>query len=114
MSKLTTHVLDTMRGIPAAGLVIDLYRQAKDGTFRKLSSHTTNGDGRVDTPLLEGETFQTGTYRLVFHAGSYLEPQGGSDFLDQIPIDFIISDPSRHTHVPLLLSAYGYSTYRGS
>ncbi|MBL4854380.1 MAG: hydroxyisourate hydrolase [Robiginitomaculum sp.] len=111
MTKLTTHVLDTMSGLPATGLKIDLYRFENDlAVF--ISSHTTNEDGRIDAPLLESPAFKPGTYRLDFHAGDYL--QSASDFLDIIPIRFIISDPSRHYHVPLLLSAYGYSTYRGS
>ncbi len=113
MTKLTTHVLDTMAGIPAAGLKIDLYR-VEDGIATYLSSHVTNADGRVDAPLLEHGDFKLGTYRLDFHAGDYLKTAGGSDFLDLIPIQFIISDLKRHYHVPLLLSAYGYSTYRGS
>lgn len=111
MSKLTTHVLDTMNGIPAAGLKVDLYR-IEDGQMRFISSHVTNDDGRVERPLLNGDTFTTGTYQLDFHAGAYLK--SGSDFLDIIPIRFNISDTARHYHVPLLLSAYGYSTYRGS
>ena len=111
MTKLTTHVLDTMAGIPAAGLKIDLYR-VEDGKAKLLTSRTTNDDGRVDTPLLEKRDFKLGTYRLDFHAGDYLK--SSSDFLGLIPIQFIISDLKRHYHVPLLLSAYGYSTYRGS
>lgn len=114
MRKLTTHVLDTVNGLPAAGLVITLWRREDTGDFTKISSFTTNDDGRVDTPLLAGDGFQLGTYRLVFHAGDYLQIHGGSDFLDQIPIDFTISDKKRHYHVPLLLSLYSYSTYRGS
>jgi len=111
VTKLTTHVLDTMSGLPAAGLKIDLYRFESDlAVF--ISSHITNEDGRVDAPLLAGDNFKPGTYRLDFHAGDYLKPT--SDFLDIIPIRFIINDPKRHYHVPLLLSAYGYSTYRGS
>jgi len=111
VTKLTTHVLDTMNGLPATGLKIDLYRFENDlAVF--VSSHKTNDDGRVDTPLLQGDNFMPGTYQLVFHAGVYLK--SASDFLDIIPIRFSISDPERHYHVPLLLSAYGYSTYRGS
>jgi len=113
VTKLTTHVLDTMSGLPAAGLKIDLYR-IEDGIATFLSSHITNADGRVDEPLLEKRGFKLGTYRLDFHAGEYLKAAGGSDFLDLIPIQFTISDLTRHYHVPLLLSAYGYSTYRGS
>ena len=113
MSKLTTHVLNTMNGLPASGLRIDLFRlEGREAHF--LSSHKTNADGRVDSPLLADDNFAIGTYRLDFHAGDYLAEYGGSDFLNIIPIVFIISDSARHYHVPLLLSAYGYSTYRGS
>lgn len=113
MTKLTTHVLDTMTGLPAKGLKIDLYRI--EGEKAKLiSSHITNADGRVDKPLLAKDSLIAGTYCLDFHAGDYLAENGGSDFLNIIPIRFIIADTNRHYHVPLLLSAYGYSTYRGS
>ena len=113
MTKLTTHVLDTMTGTPAAGLRIDLYK-IEGGDAQFLSSHKTNDDGRVDDPLLAGGEFAIGNYRLDFHAGDYLAQNGGSDFLNIIPIQFMIADTARHYHVPLLLSAYGYSTYRGS
>lgn len=113
MTKLTTHVLDTMTGLPAANLRIDLYR-IEGGEAEFISSHKTNDDGRVDGPLLQGDNFAVGNYRLDFHAGDYLAENGGSDFLNIIPIQFMISDAKRHYHVPLLLSAYGYSTYRGS
>ncbi len=113
MTKLTTHVLDTMTGTPAIGLNIDLYR-IEDGKENLLSRHKTNDDGRIDSPLLQGDNFTKGTYRLDFHGGEYLADNAGSDFLDIIPIQFMIADPSQHYHVPLLLSAYGYSTYRGS
>ncbi len=112
MGKLTTHVLDTGRGLPAAGLRIELYR---DGD--RLRDVRTNADGRVDAPLLEGTDFQLGTYELVFHAGDYLESTGqplpSPKFLDVIPLRFGIAEDT-HYHVPLLLSAFGYSTYRGS
>ena len=113
---LTTHVLDTARGCPAAGLAIDLYRI--DGDARDLlASVITNSDGRTDAPILPADAFQIGTYELVFHAGAYFEASGnGADqppFLDDIPIRFGISEDT-HYHVPLLLSPYGYSTYRGS
>jgi len=113
MTKLTTHVLDTMTGLPAADMRVDLYRLGGDEA-QFLSSHKTNEDGRVDNPLLQGDDFTHGIYRLDFHAGDYLANNGGSDFLDIIPIRFMIADQERHYHVPLLLSAYGYSTYRGS
>ncbi|MDP3898455.1 MAG: hydroxyisourate hydrolase [Mesorhizobium sp.] len=114
--KLTTHVLDTATGKPAAGLTISLYRH--DGDQRTLlKTVATNEDGRCDAPLLEGAAFATGEYELVFSAGDYLRGMGASlskpPFLDLIPIRFGIAQQS-HYHVPLLLSPYGYSTYRGS
>jgi 5-hydroxyisourate hydrolase len=120
MGRLTTHVLDTARGCPAAGLVIDLYGLGGGGdeTPVKMRAVTTNGDGRCASPLLEGDDFARGRYRLVFRVADYLKRSGDSlpeiPFLDDVVIDFGVDDPSQHFHVPLLLSAYGYSTYRGS
>ncbi|SOH94703.1 5-hydroxyisourate hydrolase [Monaibacterium marinum] len=113
---LTTHVLDTARGCPAAGLRIDLYRI--DGEARTLlKTCVTNDDGRTDEQILPADQFETGTYELVFHAGAYLDATGtppeSPRFLDMIPIRFGMSQAS-HYHVPLLLSPFGYSTYRGS
>ena len=116
MGRLTTHVLDTMAGTPAAGLDIELWTTGEDE--RRLKTVTTNADGRVDAPLLEGDALVAGRYELRFRAGAYLRARHrvGADplFLDEIPIRFGIADPDQHYHVPLLLSAYGYSTYRGS
>jgi 5-hydroxyisourate hydrolase len=114
--RLTTHVLDTATGKPAAGLSIALYRL--DGeTRRHLKTVATNADGRCDAPLLAGEEFATGEYELVFAAGEYLRRTGASlpkpAFLDIVPIRFGMAEQA-HYHVPLLLSPYGYSTYRGS
>ena len=106
---LTTHVLDTGAGRPAAGLKIDLYRIEGD-TRTHLKSVITNADGRTDAQILPEAEFALGTYELVFHAGDYL---GKRDFLDVIPLRFTMSETS-HYHVPLLLSPYSYSTYRGS
>lgn len=113
---LTTHVLDTARGCPAEGLKIDLYRI--DGNTRVLlKSLVTNDDGRTDEQILPEDAFATGEYELVFHAGGYLDASGVAPevprFLDLIPIRFGMSEAS-HYHVPLLLSPFGYSTYRGS
>jgi 5-hydroxyisourate hydrolase len=113
---LTTHVLDTARGCPAQGLKIDLYRI--DGDSRAhLKTLVTNDDGRTDEQILPAEVFETGTYELVFHAGDYLDAIGlapeSPRFLDVIPLRFGMSGAS-HYHVPLLLSPFGYSTYRGS
>lgn len=118
MMGLTTHVLDTARGMPAEGLEIDLYRL--DGDRReKLKTVLTNSDGRVDGgPILVGDSFRAGEYELVFKAGDYLRRLGitlcDPPFLGLIPIRFGIADIRAHYHVPLLLSPYGYSTYRGS
>ncbi len=114
---LTTHVLDTARGMPAAGLKIALYRISGNAR-RKLVEMVTNADGRTDSPILPQGKFAPGSYELVFFAGEYLRASGqaGAEplFLDQVPIRFGMSDPDAHYHVPLLLSPYGYSTYRGS
>ncbi|MEO4000528.1 hydroxyisourate hydrolase [Mesorhizobium sp. CAU 1732] len=114
--RLTTHVLDTASGRPAAGLSIALYR-VSGNSHRKIKEAVTNADGRCDAPLLEGKDFKPGQYELIFFAGDYLRAGGAALpeplFLDQIPIRFGISE-HRHYHVPLLLSPYGYSTYRGS
>ena len=114
--RLTTHVLDTARGRPANGLHIELFRI--DGSDRtRVASTMTNEDGRTDSPLLPSDNFSTGSYELLFHAGDYLRQQGieapEPRFLDEIPIRFGLAE-EQHYHVPLLLSPYGYSTYRGS
>lgn len=115
MGRLTTHVLDTASGKPAAGLKIELFRRGEPTPIRTIH---TNADGRADGPILEGADFAAGHYELLFHAGAYLLASGvklpDPAFLDVIPIRFGIADPSAHYHVPLLLSPYGYSTYRGS
>ncbi len=116
MGKLTTHVLDTALGKPAAGLVIELWLVGSEAKLLKTTR--TNGDGRVDEPLLSGDAYKSGLYELRFHAGAYLQGIGASmsspQFLDVIPIRFGLSEAEDHYHVPLLLSAHGYSTYRGS
>ena len=113
---LTTHVLDTARGCPAEGITILLYR-VSGNSHRKIAETVTNADGRTDSPILPDTKFKTGTYELIFQSGDYLRRTGqaGDDplFLDQVPIRFGMSEES-HYHVPLLLSPYGYSTYRGS
>ena len=116
MGRLTTHVLDTASGKPAAHLKVELFRLDDEATL--LKTIHTNADGRADGPILEGEAFVRGQYELRFHAGDYLRATSAAlpepAFLDVIPICFGIADPSAHYHVPLLLSPYGYSTYRGS
>ncbi|WP_425040165.1 hydroxyisourate hydrolase [Primorskyibacter sp. S187A] len=113
---LTTHVLDTARGCPAEGLSIELYRLQGE-TRTHLKTLRTNSDGRTDEQILPATEFEIGTYELVFHAGAYLTAQGtpaeDPRFLDVIPLRFGMSEAS-HYHVPLLLSPFGYSTYRGS
>lgn len=114
---LTTHVLDTARGAPAAGLRIELFRIEGENRTA-IGSFETNADGRTDGPVLPVEAFATGEYELLFHAGTYIAQSGGAlpegVFLDLVPIRFTISDATAHYHVPLLLSPYSYATYRGS
>lgn len=117
MGRLTTHVLDTANGVPAAGMRIDLARI--DGErIDRLKTVTTNADGRIDAPLLEGAALERGTYRLVFHVAEYFRGRGTAlsepPFLDRVPIRCGIADPAAHYHVPLLCSPWSYSTYRGS
>ena len=115
--RLTTHVLDTARGCPAAGMVIELMR-IEGVEHHLVKTVRTNDDGRVDAPLLSGYDLASGVYELLFHAGDYLRSAGDPlpepAFLDVIPIRFGIADTGAHYHVPLLISAYSYSTYRGS
>ena len=117
MGRLSTHVLDTAKGKPAAGVKIMLYRISGQ-SHRKVKEVVTNADGRTDVPLLEGDTLEAGVYELVFCAGDYLRATGqageGVLFLDEIPIRFGVPDASQHYHVPLLISPFSYSTYRGS
>ena len=111
---LTTHVLDTARGCPAAGMRITLY--ALDGERRTLREVVTNDDGRTDGPILPETEFRTGRYELVFHVGEWLDGHQDAPeprFLDEVPIRFGMAEDD-HYHVPLLVSPYGYSTYRGS
>ena len=116
MGRLTTHVLDTANGRPAAGVRIALYR-AEDQN-RAIAAATTNADGRCDGPILEGEDFAAGVYELVFHVGDYFRDAGhdgpSPPFLDVVVIRFGIANPGEHYHVPLLVSPFGYTTYRGS
>lgn len=117
MGRLTTHVLDTANGRPAADLKIELFR-IDGGEQGLLAEARTNADGRIDGPILDGDRFTTGTYALVFYVGAYFAALGqapdGPRFLDVVPVQFGIGDPGAHYHVPLLVSPYGYTTYRGS
>ena len=118
MGRLTTHVLDTMNGCPAAGMTVALYRLAADGTPQPLAKLQLNADGRADAPLLQGDSFVPGRYRLVFDVAAYFRAKGAElpepPFLDQVPLDFGLADVTGHYHVPLLASPWAYSTYRGS
>lgn len=113
---LSTHVLDTAKGCPAEGIKIELYK-VTGNSHKKIAESVTNADGRTDSPILPEDQFKTGTYELIFFAGDYLRATGQVDedilFLDQVPIRFGMNEDS-HYHVPLLLSPYGCSTYRGS
>jgi len=116
MGQLTTHVLDTASGKPAAGVKIELTRVGDPENT--LVSTVTNSDGRCDEPLLSGTDFRCGEYQLVFHAGDYFAAAGVSlpepRFLDRVVIRFGVADEMEHYHVPLLISPFAYSTYRGS
>ncbi|MEM7778301.1 MAG: hydroxyisourate hydrolase [Pseudomonadota bacterium] len=114
---VTTHVLDTARGSPAAGLEIDVFRI--DGDNRQvLRRMQTNDDGRCDSPVIQCGELSIGSYELLFHGGAYLRslalPAAPDGFLDEVPIRFWVQDADQHYHVPLLLSPFGYTTYRGS
>ena len=117
MARLSTHVLDTVKGVPAAGMRIDLHRLDAEGLPRHLKSVTTNADGRTDEPLLAAEAVLAGTYRLTFHVGEYFAAMRSADacrFLREVPVVFGIDDPAGTYHVPLLVSPWSYSTSRGS
>jgi 5-hydroxyisourate hydrolase len=114
--KLSTHVLDTANGRPAKGVAIELFRHEATGRVR-VATAITNADGRTDAPLLEGDAFLAGRYELVFQVGDYFASIGVADarqFLDEIPIVFMITNREAKYHVPLLVSPWAYSTYRGS
>jgi 5-hydroxyisourate hydrolase len=117
MGRLTTHVLDTALGRPGAGIRIRLYRK-NGGDYGFVKESLTNVDGRCDAPLLEGNALTPGRYRLVFAAGPYFAVQGAQlpdpPFVDEVTLDFGIADANAHYHVPLLVSPWSYSTYRGS
>jgi 5-hydroxyisourate hydrolase len=117
MSKLTTHVLDNSRGMPGAGIVIQLF-EVVDNHRQLILSTKTNADGRCDSPLLSGDDFKVGVYELDFHAGDYFIAQGvvlpQPAFVDVVTLRFGIADATAHYHVPLLVTPWAYSTYRGS
>ncbi len=117
MGHLSTHVLDTARGLPAAGVRVEV-RLLRDGQPTRVAAATTNAQGRTDAPLLSGDLLERGTYELTFHAGDYFRKAGVAlsdpPFLDQVVIRVGIADASAGYHVPLLISPYGYTTYRGT
>jgi 5-hydroxyisourate hydrolase len=117
MGKLTTHVLDTANGCPAAGMTVALFRLDESGADL-LRTIALNHDGRVDAPLLEGAALVAGRYRLLFAVADYFRARGTPlaepPFLDQVPLDFGVADTGAHYHVPLLASPWSYATYRGS
>lgn len=118
MGRLSTHVLDTVNGRPAAGVELTLDLLAPDGSRRRIAEATTNADGRTDQPLLSGDALLPGTYELNFAIGAYFRGLGTAlpepAFLDIVPLRFGIADADGHYHVPLLASPWSYSTYRGS
>ncbi len=118
MGRLTTHVLDTANGCPAPGVAIELFRIGADGARTRIAATATNTDGRTDAPLLPPEAFAIGTYEIVFDAGTYFQARGtpvaDPPFLGLVPIRFSLADTNGHYHVPLLVSPWSYSTYRGS
>lgn len=117
MGKLSTHVLDTVHGVPAQGVAIELYRVESD-TRHLLKQTATNSDGRCDEPLLSGPTFTRGIYELVFHAGDYFAQRGVElpepRFVDQVTLRFGVANPDENYHVPLVVTPWTWSTYRGS
>jgi len=117
MGRLTTHVLDTAHGRPAGQMLVELYR-LDDGRRVPLKAGATNADGRMDEPLLEGKALLASTYELDFHVAAYFRALGTvlpePPFLDRVTLRFGIADPDTHYHVPLLVSPWSHSTYRGS
>ena len=114
MSQITTHVLDTATGTPAKGIQIEFERLDADGVPEPLGRGVTNSDGRVTDLLQEGDILSAGTYRMVFFTGAYLADRVEIPFYPKIKIECTLSGDGQHYHIPLLLSPFGYSTYRGS
>jgi 5-hydroxyisourate hydrolase len=113
MSAITTHVLDTARGRPAAGLAVVLERE-QAGAWREIGRGVTDADGRIKALLAPGTSLAAGVHRLTFDTGAYFAGQGVAAFYPEVQVVFTIADAAQHHHVPLLLSPFGYSTYRGS
>lgn len=114
MSGISTHVLDTSIGRPAAGVAVRLEQQGREGNWSKIGEGRTDADGRVKNLLPAGVPLAVGAYRLTFDSGAYFSSQGAKSFYPSISILFQVTDPAQNYHVPLLLSPFGYSTYRGT
>lgn len=117
MAGLSTHILDTAKGGPAAGVRVELF-ELMDDQRRLICDAVTNDDGRTDKPLLSADQMRSGTFEIHFHVGSYFTSNTAEEnktgFLDVVPVRFTITDPAQHYHVPLLASPWSYTTYRGS
>ena len=113
MSGITTHVLDTARGRPADGIPVRLEHESAPGEWKEIGSGATDADGRLRT-LTEGHALERGTYRITFETEAYWKAQAREGFYPRVSVTFVVRDPSQHFHVPLLLSPFGFSTYRGS
>lgn len=113
-SQITTHILDIARGCPAAGVEVGLEVEQPDASWKAIAAGRTDADGRIENFPGSTPPLQAGTYRLIFLVGPYFEAQQCKSFYPQVVVIFTLSDPDQHYHVPLLLSPYGYSTYRGS
>jgi 5-hydroxyisourate hydrolase len=114
MSPITTHVLDLALGSPARGMAVTLSAQTTDGRWDELAVGRTDDDGRARNLLPEGHPILAGIYRLRFDTAAYFQDQGRKAFFPEVVVTFLIDEPTAHHHIPLLLSPYGYSTYRGS
>ena len=114
MSAITTHILDTARGRPASGVLVVLDFRGSDGAYREAGVDVTDADGRARGLLPDGALPAEGQYRLTFHTGAYFSAAAVESFYSEVIVTFIVRDPKQHHHVPLLLSPFGYSTYRGS
>jgi 5-hydroxyisourate hydrolase len=114
MSHITTHVLDTSRGRPAAGVGVSLFRQREPENWHLVAKGATDPDGRLKLAFFDGTALEEGVYRLRFRTGAYFEAQGVEGFYPLVEIVFAVRDAAQHYHVPLLVSPFGYSTYRGS
>ena len=117
MARLSTHVLDTARGLPAQGVIVEVHI-VRGGDRESLAIATTNAQGRTDAPLVSADRLEVGTYELTFHVGNYFKglgtPLSTPPFLDSVVVRVGIADAGGDYHIPLLISPYGYSTYRGT